>query len=387
MKRTKGFDGLRCLSVLFVIIGHAQLISLPPELPYLKNNVAFLFSDGAGVNIFFTLSGFLITSLLLHEKSSTGHINIKYFFIRRFLRLRPPIIPFFIAIAAFMSLGYIRETYLGLAASVVYLYNFIPKAKLFYSAELSHTWSLAVEEQFYLTWPFIIKFFSNTTKYLLTAAVVLLCAMGFYLFPAATITINGARHPLAQVFFVAKWTLPAIGPIIIGCVAALIYLNHHRAITELFAHRRAGLVALAVLLSPLYFVGALIPAIPLAFSAGLALVLLWITTHQESWVVRALEFRPIRYIGLISYGLYIWQGFFVRSGQGALPKIWLHNLPYNIPLTFITAIISYELLEKKMMRYKDHFRPSGIALNGRHEPLHPAGNVKEELPTKLQKAW
>ncbi len=358
MQRTKGFDGLRCFSILFVIIGHAQILSLSTFHPYVQHNVSYLFSGGAGVNIFFTLSGFLITSLLLHEKKSTGRINIKYFFIRRFLRLLPPIIPFFIAIAAFMSLGYIRETYLGLAVSITYLYNFIPKAKLFYSAELSHTWSLAVEEQFYLTWPFIIKFFRDRTKYLLATSTILLCACSIFVLPTITTTINGKCYLLDQIFFIKKWTIPAIGPIILGCVAALIYTNNNSAVSQLFTQKRAGLVTLIVLLSPLYLIGNLTPTISLAFSSGVALSLIWICCNQQSIIVKFLEFKPIRYIGLISYGLYIWQGFFVRSGQTFLPKIWLHNLPYNIPLTFVTAIISYELMEKRVMRLKERFRPS-----------------------------
>lgn len=360
MNRTKGFDGLRCFSILFVIIGHAQLVNLSPELLYLNHNVGYLFSGGAGVNIFFTLSGFLITTLLLNEKRATGQVNIKYFFARRFLRLLPPILPFYIAIAIFMSLGYIRETSLGLAASIAYLYNFIPRAKLFYSAELSHTWSLAVEEQFYLTWPFIFKFLRDKMKYLLAAVLLLLCAVCFYVLPTIPLTVKGTSYHLDELFMVNKWTIPAIGPIIIGCVAALIYFNHKEAVSRFFSQRRAGLITIMVLLSPLYFIGTLIPIIPLVFSMGIGLSLIWISNNQQSAVVRCLEFEPIRYIGLISYGLYIWQGFFVRSGQAFLPKIWLHELPYNIPLTFLTAIISYELFEKRVMRLKDHFRPAAM---------------------------
>lgn len=381
MQRTKGFDGLRCFSILFVIIGHAQILRLSTFQPYVQDNVSYLFSGGAGVNIFFTLSGFLITSLLLNEKEKTGRISIKYFFIRRFLRLLPPIIPFFIAIAFFMSMGYIRETYLGLAASVMYLYNFIPKAKLFYSAELSHTWSLAVEEQFYLTWPFIVKFFRDRTKYLIAAGTVLLCACSIFVLPTITTMIQGKCYQLDQVFFMNKWTIPAIGPIILGSVAALIYANHNSAVSQLFAQKKAGIATLTVLLSPLYLVGCLTPIIPLVFSAGVALSLVWICCNQQSIIVKFLEFKPIRYIGLISYGLYIWQGFFVRSGQAFLPKIWLHDIPYNIPLTFITAILSYELMEKRVMRLKERFRPSAMAAPSEKVATYSLWDGQLPMPT------
>lgn len=359
MKRTKGFDGLRCLSIMLVILGHAQIIQ-PGESGSLRDNISYYYSGGAGVTIFFALSGFLITSLLLRERTTTGSINLKYFFIRRFLRLLPPLIPFYIGIVVFMSLGYIRESYLGLAASVFYVYNFIPKAKLFYSAELAHTWSLAVEEQFYLTWPILLRFFSNAKVYLFAGVVMLLSILSFFFLKLIPISAGGTSYLLGEVFFTSRWIIPAISPILLGCLAAFVLHYQSASVSAFFTASRSALLVVGSLLLPLLFLGEASVLLPLVFSIGVCAAILWISVNQRSILVRLLEWGPIRYVGLISYGLYVWQGFFVRSGQGFLPKIWLHDMPFNIPLAFLAAIVSYELLEKRVMAYKEKFRVSEV---------------------------
>jgi peptidoglycan/LPS O-acetylase OafA/YrhL len=149
MKYIYGFDGLRCYSIILVIVTHLGVAQNFKEGSYLRDRVFYFFSGSAGVNIFFAISGFLITTLILNEIKKNGFLNVKSFFIRRFIRLIPPIIPFYIVLCVFMHLGYVRDTIIGLLASLFYMFNFVPKAKIIWSSELSHTWSLAVEEQFY----------------------------------------------------------------------------------------------------------------------------------------------------------------------------------------------------------------------------------------------
>lgn len=354
MKRTKGFDGIRCISILLVICAHAEIIHTTEKGGF-WDNISYYYSGGVGAAMFFTLSGFLITSLLLKERQRNGQINIKYFFIRRFLRLLPPIIPFYIAVIIFMHLGYIRDAYWGLAASMAYLYNFIPRAKLFYSAELSHTWTLAVEEQFYITWPLLLSFLSNKRVYILALTILLLSVGAYLIIPTLQITLNGSSYLIKEVFFTNKWTLPAISPIILGSLAAFALHYNREYLEQLLTSAKGGFLVLGVLAFPIFCFGAACVLIPMVFSFGFCFLLIWISVNQDSLLVRILEFYPIKYIGLISYGLYLWQGFFVRSGQGFLPKIWIHDAPYHIPFAFLAAIISYELLEKRVIAYKDRF--------------------------------
>ena len=148
--RIYGFDALRAISVTLVVLSHIGIIAaVKPE--FLK---AFftVFNGTCGVKTFFVLSGFLITTLLMNEYAQTGRINVLAFMIRRASRILPLYV-LILAIAATLISASIAEPSSGaMIFSALYLYNFIPQdVDVNY---LSHLWSLAVEEQFYLVWPF-----------------------------------------------------------------------------------------------------------------------------------------------------------------------------------------------------------------------------------------
>jgi peptidoglycan/LPS O-acetylase OafA/YrhL len=356
MKYIKGFDGLRCYSILLVVITHLGVANNFKEGSYLREHVFYFFSGSAGVNIFFAISGFLITTLILNEISQTGKLNVKYFFFRRFLRLLPPIIPFYIALFIFMKLGYVRNTTIGILASVFYLFNFVPKAKIAFSTELSHTWSLAVEEQFYILWAFVFSYFNENKRYLIIFFLLTLCIIGYIILPSIPVIIKGQQYQLEEVFFIIRWTIPAIAPILLGSLFAILNFNNYKNIRIRFSGLKPGIVSLVVFLSPFYLYDSLMPLVKIFHGLGATLILLWIHNNQNSGIIKVLEWSPIKYIGIISYGLYIWQGFFVRSGPNATPKIWVHEFPYNVILAFIVAILSYELFEKKVLRLKSKFK-------------------------------
>ncbi len=352
MKRIKGFDGLRFFSIMFVLTFHLGALNLVPDIPYIKKNIYYFFSGGAGVSMFFAISGFLITSLLLFEKKTNGKINIKKFFIRRFLRLLPPIIPFYIAVAMFMYMGYIRESYIGLLASILYLYNFIPIDKRFFTAELTHTWSLAVEEQFYFTWPFALSFLNPKRIYSLVI-VVLIISFGI-IFSLPYVSFH--HHLLNHLFYVERWIIPAIAPILIGSVAALFNNYNYKLVKHYFQRKMWLFISLGILCVPFYLPDFLFVSVQIFYSLGASLLLLWISHNQFSGLVVFLENKVMSYIGKISYGLYIWQGFFIGDKPKVDPKLWVHFFPVNIILTFLVAIISFEFYEKKILKIKQRYK-------------------------------
>src|SRR5665213_839715 len=154
MKYIRGLDGLRAFSVLLVIASHMGILSTLPETPWFRDRFYLLFSSTQGVHIFFVISGFLITRLLLKERLETGRIHIKNFIIRRFLRLMPVLYLYLGIQAALMAAGIMTRNWLGLLIAAFYMFNFAPR--IVCSNELSHLWSLAVEEQFYLLWPLLL---------------------------------------------------------------------------------------------------------------------------------------------------------------------------------------------------------------------------------------
>src|SRR6478735_9056626 len=136
-----GLDGLRCLAVLAVVVYHAD--------PRLAPN------GYVGVDIFFVLSGFLITRILLSENDATGRIRLSSFYLRRFLRLYPALftVCFVVAMLAVVT-GRNTASVLGESAyALIYVSNIHYDLWGSSSTLLFHTWTLALEEQFYLVWP------------------------------------------------------------------------------------------------------------------------------------------------------------------------------------------------------------------------------------------
>src|SRR5665213_2363630 len=152
--RLPGLDGLRALSILLVILLHTiQRRSVTHAVPF----VAYVFSNGGmGVLIFFVISGYLITTLLLREREKTGSISLKRFYIRRAFRIFPPLytyIAFIAVLGAASRLAGVnaREIITGLTLTRNYAHGV-------YLWAFEHFWSLCIEEQFYLLWPGLVVF-------------------------------------------------------------------------------------------------------------------------------------------------------------------------------------------------------------------------------------
>ncbi len=142
-------DGFRGMAILCVIIGHfLQFHGGSPELRGIAGSVA-----QTGVLLFFVLSGFLITGVLSRERSITGRVHLKDFYLRRVLRLGPALLLFLATTILLMSLGLITDVpKKELLECLFYARNFFGR-----SLSLSHIWSLSLEEQFYLIWPLTFR--------------------------------------------------------------------------------------------------------------------------------------------------------------------------------------------------------------------------------------
>lgn len=353
MKYIKGYDGLRAFSIILVVLTHLGMVNIMPQNDYALNRVWVLISGLTGVQVFFSLSGFLITGILLKEQTTTNTINLKNFYIRRFLRLLPPLIIFYVAVGILMYFHKIVTTSVGFTMAVTYTYNFIP-ARL-YSGELGHMWSLAVEEQFYIVWPVILIFIAAPKKlYGILIAIIIACFAAIYILPG--IPMQGGASTLGELFLVKRWFLPAVGPIMIGSGFAIFrHYNNDRLTVSMKNNRKILLFAALLYASPLYLPGKLLESNAIFVSFGVSLLLLWIYYNQESKLTNALQLQPLTYIGKISYGIYVYQGFFLRTGpkEEGLP---VQFFPFNIILTVVVAILSYELFEKQVLKLKNRFK-------------------------------
>lgn len=350
MKYIKGFDGLRAISVIFVVLTHSGLAGFfLPESNFFKFYFFSLFAGTTGVKVFFTLSGFLITTILLKEKLLVGRINIKVFFIKRALRLFPPLILFFLALIPLILSNKVETELMAVFYAAFYVYNFIPRE--LYSQELGHTWSLAIEEQFYLMYPFVINFFNIKRVMYVCVGVLILC-IGVELFFSY---IKLKNYKLESEYFILRWFIPSAFPIIIGCLLAIFLERKWPIIFDFFYQKPKKAIVLGIFL----YCFPLVYFIPLTLTQmiqplGVAVFIGLLYCHNtNNFILKVLEFSIIRYIGRISYGIYLYQGIFLGTGPKATMVI--QEFPLNILLTFTTAIISYELIEKRVLNLKGKF--------------------------------
>ncbi len=348
--KIKGFDGLRALSVIFVILTHLGIYSTAQSTGWLSDRAAPIISGTTGVQIFFVLSGFLITSLLIKEYEATGSVSLKGFYIRRAFRILPL---YFLCIALTLLIDMfvwpvISDPALIFAAT--FNTSFIPRE--WYSSILGHTWSLSVEEHFYIIWPamllFIYRFsFNRALRHLIIGVVISLSLLAIVL---RIEEVNAA-------YFVGRWSFFAGSWIALGCAAAIV-VNGDYARTNTFMASRLALGLAAALFLHSLFMGLLPKPLDETLRVmGAVLLVCWIVHNQSGRLVSVLEYGPLAYAGKISYGLYMWQGLFLATGPGrAEGQLWPLNSGIGLLLLCIVAPLSYHFFEKRFLKMSGAYR-------------------------------
>ncbi|MCO5978192.1 acyltransferase family protein [Ideonella oryzae] len=295
MKRNQALDGLRAVAVLMVMGDHAVL-------PH--------FAGGfIGVDIFFVLSGFLISGVVMDEWLRAGGFNFRRFLYRRFLRLFPAL--FLMAllvlpVAAAMS-GSIEDAALDAGAALLYITNLVRlyalhEPNLFYG----HTWSLGVEQQFYLLWPLgLMVCFRNAlgVRAILKLSLLLLLAL-----LAWRLHLALSQAPLPRLYNAPDTRLQGV---LLGCLAGMALRGLDAAAIQRLSRAGALLrwpmvgVAMAVFLSVRIDTGYFTWGLPL-IEAVACLLILDLHLRPETRLAKALAWRPVARLGVVSYGVYLW---------------------------------------------------------------------------------
>ena len=334
MKHIRGFDVLRSFAVLGVMIYHLGVTQ---------------FSYGwLGVPFFFVLSGFLITGILIDNKDSSGGNYFSTFFYRRCLRIFP-VYYLCIAVVAAWCIWF-GASYEGWSYFLLYVQNYYLGANnlgMPPGMSLGHTWSLAVEEQFYLLWPFIVYF--TTKRQLQVLCLILIAASVISRYWIVVNTTFVPFTPLTSNF----------DTLCLGALLAIVYRESVRRLrTMSFALLAAG-VALA-LVAPNLAWGTMNSADSI-FMLSMALVFSGVVGLVSSGTLPIPDSRALSYIGRISYGLYIWHAFAYMVIDTSIYNKYIEDygtLSMNIirvALTFAIAIPSYHLFELPIMRLKGRF--------------------------------
>lgn len=345
-RQFRALDGLRCVAIVAVIWHHAHGGTV--RWPISRHG--FL-----GVDLFFVLSGFLITTLLLRERSRTGSISLKNFYARRTLRIFPPyyailaglaLLLGFVATGATMRGAFFRE----LPWCLTYTTNWVEPTTL-----LTITWSLAAEEQFYLVWPPLERWLPRHALKILFALLIVNQLVNFRLADPVLQSAFGFVHDERKILQVT------FTPILLGVLLA--HLLHdgrwYRRIAPWVGGRCAALTLL-LMVAVADVPGDMSGWPRLVLHLLMTLLLASCVVREEGVIARALSWRPLQAIGAVSYGMYLLHLFaldlinrFADRDRTMLPLV---KFVACVVLTFVAALAMYRGFERPILRLKERFK-------------------------------
>jgi len=342
-------DGLRALSIIGVIWFHSWWST--PFYPTLAS-LPVLRQGEWGVHIFFVISGFLITTLLLREQKRSGTISIRDFYIRRSLRIWP-LYYATVAIYVVIMLTFQRDSarshtffhYLPGFLTYTYTWCITPNWP---TGPFNLAWTLATEEQFYAFWPLVLQFLRGIwSSVVMIAVIVLRLAAGY----------GWTSRVLPPGSLPARIVLSVAIPICLGVLLgqALDSERGFRWLSLILGGKWAAPAALAALAI------CLIPVHPPGLAASLATAALVgaCVIREDNGLAPILKLRPIAWIGVLSYGMYLLNSLSVYTVRMALGKLGLiHPLvlfPCGVGVATAAAFLSYRYFETPFLELKKRF--------------------------------
>jgi peptidoglycan/LPS O-acetylase OafA/YrhL len=381
--RFRGFDGLRGIAILMVIVYHGIIASLFP-IPALGPLRPLFLAGWTGVDLFFALSGFLITSLLLREEHRAllagrpAHFSIGRFYLRRVFRIMPAfyavlLLDVFIFsrlhLFASANVDPIRASPLGLLPYGAFWTNYhVVYGSRWWGSAMHRPrgafevfWSLCVEEHFYLLWPLFLLLVKSTRTRVFVAIGLGLALAGLR---HAAISLHW-ETPLA-VHYASHYRLDSI---LWGATAAILA---GRVPWSSRLRRCLLLLGLTLILALVMTdtMSVLPVGKPLGFSLGYSLlalttsvVLLELVDKPGTWLTSLLEFRPLAAVGKVSFGMYLLHFPMIDLGLAVLARSAMRPTLLNLgsaivlfaSLSFVAAWILYQLVEKRFLAIKDRY--------------------------------
>lgn len=342
-----GFDGIRAIAVLAVIWDHTYFSW--EGLPISRRG--FL-----GVDLFFVLSGFLITWLLLVERAKNGSISLLKFYIRRTLRIFPLYFAVIGALAAYFFLApetsTQREAFLReLPYHLTYTSNWIVPSSM-----MGITWSLSTEEQFYLVWPLLFVLLASQAARM-SILVLLVSANQLVNFRLLDGWFSRVGFPYASLEIVQC----TFTPLLLGVIAAhLVHDQYLRRFVERYVS--SGYVAVAsltVFLLAANWAGEIRGAPRLVVHVSATILLVWVFVNRKHAAVQILEAKPLAYVGAISYGIYL-----LHLPVMYVAGLVLDRISMNTPVTLflagaggsiVVAGLSFRFFERPFLNLKSKF--------------------------------
>jgi len=332
--RIPTLDGLRAVAILLVIGSHAMD----------HEKYAVLAQGGiAGVMIFFALSGYLITTRLLSEYENAGRIDLRNFYLRRAFRILPSAITFLSVVWILSRLGIVECDGRSLLSALFFYSNYVNLREMAW--RVGHFWSLSVEEHFYLIWPCLLIVFGVMQGWRTAASfAIAICLWRIgdthyqivaRVFSEPYLEGLGLRTDLVADTMLWGCCLAfcrfSIGPVISTCVVLISLVSlvcFYSGLTDLVVARSH--IELFIHILPTILLGALVSC-------------------PKSAIAWFLDSPQMRFIGKLSYSLYIWQQLFLGGHGPRLP------LPIGLAAAFVCAYLSYRFVEQPCIRTGKRF--------------------------------
>ena len=342
--RLPSLDGLRALSIGLVLFAHSHPTEELQKLAFYCGNL--------GVRIFFVISGFIITWLLLQEEKSSGAVSLRNFYARRIARIFPAYYTYLAAVLLLDRAGLIDggRTSQKLL-NILFLANYGPC-----EGPTGVLWSLGVEEQFYLFWPGIFMIF----KFYREKRVALTILLGVILLSPALRGVNTLFWKNQETYF---WLnrfsfLFQMDIIAWGCAGAFVAFHWSQLVQYLAKH--AVIVfffAMFIIILPYTargYDGYGIETVfgPTLEAFGAALIIVVGVAKSDLFIFRILNLKPVIWLGTLSYSLYLWHSVFTED---LLPQCGISKSLW-IPVSIGVAIISYYLIELPFIQYRKNLR-------------------------------
>ena len=346
--RIPSLDGLRAVSITLVLLAH---LSGTAGFPIARaDGLGFIDTGNLGVRVFFVISGYLITTLLIRELDRTGTISLRQFYYRRTLRIFPAYYAYVGAIATCWIFGWVSLQHGDLLHAVTYTQNYALSHQS--SWYVGHAWSLAVEEQFYILWPATLLLAGRRRGVLVAVAVIAAA-------PLARVGSAFLPHH-GEIGHTFQTVADAIAA---GCLLALL----RDQLWENGIYRRvltsSGFLFVPVLVLGAASLGTSTSRIHLGvyhlvgvtvMNLGIALCIDWSLRFSTGRVGRFLNSRPLVFIGTLSYSIYLWQQPFLNRDSGAVTA----RFPYNLSLAILAALTSYFVVERPTLALRERLQRS-----------------------------
>lgn len=348
--RIPSLDGVRAVAIALLLASH-----LIGTRGFPVTTTPLVDLGALGVRIFFVLSGLLITSLLVAEERRTGRVDLPAFYARRTIRIFPAFYAYLVALALLAVAGVIEVPGTDLLRAASYTINYSHA----HDWRVGHAWSLAVEEQFYLTWPLLIAWL-GTRRAAIGAMVAVAAAPVVRVVLMALPDGTSALQPHVGHSFET-----VVDAIATGALLALV----RERLWARTAFRRLLDSPAVWMLVPVGFAAGSLPfwdawvaprtawfltgahaAVGLTLlNVSIALLIERVVRHPDDLVGRTLNLRLVARLGTLSYSVYIWQQLFLDRRSDA----WATRFPQNLLLVFAAALLSYHLVERPMLRLRD----------------------------------